>query len=383
MRRPFLCIMAVYELQLQSSSGDTLAVLGGPGTDTAGVLALTYTRAVNTPGALTLTLPPSVPLSYLQRDGRLLVYRSLPNVPPALDMEAVWFITGITQQLAESGEQVVVVRAVDALDLLRRRIVAYAAGSSQAVLDSPADNGIKTVVSTNMSSNATDADRVLPAGLFRVAADLSAAPVVSKAFSRRNVLDVCRELADASTQAGTYLAFDVVWNGTALELRTYTQWRGIDHRFPGGVNPVILSADTGSLTSVSYSLDYSSEITYAYAGGAGEGADRTVAAIEDTARATLSPFARIEQWVDSRNTADTSTLVDDAYAAVRAGRPRILFEGNVNADAPGATYGKDYGFGDVVTAQAFGINVDCRIDAVTVSVTDDAERVDIIARSVT
>ena len=375
--------MATYELQLQTADGaSTLAMLGGPGTDTAGVLALSYTRAVGTVGALTVTLPPSLPLAFLPRDGRLLVSRSLPGVPPALDMDAVWFIVGVTRQLAETGAQATIVHAVDAVDLLRRRIVAYAAGSSEAVKSGAADDVMKAIVRENLSSSATTASRVLPAALFRVAGNLGAGPSVAKAFSRRRVLDVLREIADTATQAGTYLAFDVVWTGATLEFRTYTQWRGVDHRFPSGFNPVILSPDTGSLTRVSYRVDYADEVTYAYAGGQGEGDARAVGTATDTARATLSPFARIEAWVDARNTDNSTALADEADAAVRAGRPRVVFEGAVNADAPGATYGRDYRFGDVVTAQAFGVSVDCRIDAVSVDVTGDAERVNILARSV-
>jgi hypothetical protein len=374
--------VAVYELQLQSSGGDTLAVLGGPGTGTAGVLALSYARAVNTVGNLTLTLPPSIPLSYLQRDGRILVYRSVPGVPPALDMEAVWFIVGVRQTLAESGEEAIEVRAVDAVDLLRRRIVAYAAGSSQAVKSAAADNLIKAIVRENLSTSATDSARVLPSSLFRVSADTSQGPTIAKAFSRRVVLDVLREVADAATQAGTYLAFDVVWSGDCLEFRTYTQWRGVDHRFPGGLNPIILSPDTGSLTAVEYGIDYADEVTAGYVGGQGEESARVVGSAVDTARATLSPFARCEAWSQNTNTADAAVLADDADALVRAGRPRIVFSGTVNADAPGATYGRDYGFGDVVTAQAFGAVVDCRIDAVSVQVTADRETVGIVARSV-
>lgn len=359
----------------------TLAALGGPGTDAAGVLSLEYVRAVNQVGALTLTLPPSTPLSYLQRDGRILVYRSVAGAPPALDMDAVWLIVDVRRILTERGEQTIQVQAVDAVDLLRRRIVAYAAGSSQAAKSAAADDFIKAVVRENLSSSATDADRALPPTLFAVAANVSQGPTIAKAFSRRNVLTVCQEVADSATQAGTYTAFDVVWNGAALELRTYTQWRGVDHRFPAGLNPVILSADTGSLTAASYGQDWRDEVTYAYAGGQGEGEDRAVATAEDATRISLSPFARIEQWVDARNTADATTLGDEADGAVRAGRPRILFACTVNAEAPGATYGREYGFGDVVTAQAFGVNIDCRLDAVRVNVTAERERVEVTARS--
>lgn len=376
--------MSVYELQLQTADGaTTLAVLGGPGTGAAGVLSFAYARGVNTVGSLTLTLPPTIPLSYLQRDGRILVYRSVPGVPPALDMDAVWFIVSVTRRLSDSGEQSVEVKAVDAVDLLRRRIVAYAAGSSQAVKSAAADNLIKAIVRENLSTSAAVAARQLPTSLFRVAGDLGQAPTIAKAFSRRNVLEVCKDVADAATQAGTYTAFDVVWAGDVLEFRTYTQWRGVDHRFPGGLNPVILSPDTGSLTSVEYGTDYSDEITYAYVGGQGEESARAVGEATDAVRATLSPFARIESWGQNNNSADSAALTDDADAAVRAGRPRVLFEGRVNADAPGATYGRDYGFGDVVTAQAFGVNVDCRIDAVSVSVGPDRESISIVARSVT
>ena len=377
------CIMAGYEIVLQNSNATTLAVLGGPGTGAAGVLSLAYARGVNTVGAMTLTLPPTVPLSYLQRDGHLLVSRAIPGVPPALDMDAVWLMTGITRQLSEQGEQTTIVRAVDSVDLLRRRIVAYAAGSAYAVKSGAADDIIKAIVRENLGSSATDAARVLPSSLFGVAGNLGAAASISKAFSRRNVLDVCKELADASTQAGTYLAFDVVWNGTALEFRTYTNWRGVDHRFPTGVNPVILSAETGSLTRASYAIDYGDEATAAYVGGAGEEDARVVGSSVDTARATLSPFARCEAWGQNTDSSDQSALNDDADALLRSRRPRITFDATVNADAPGALYGRDYGFGDVVTAQAFGVSVDCRIDAVSVDVTADHETISIIARSVT
>lgn len=374
--------MATYEIVLQTPLGVTLAAFGGPGTDTAGVLHLAYARAVNQIGAMTLVLPPSVPLSFLQRDGRILVYRSVPGGTPRLDMDAVWLIAAIKRALNERGEQVTVVRAVDAVDLLRRRIVAYAAGSAQAYRTAVVDNFLKAVVRENLGTSATDAARRLDSALFTVSADIGQGPSISKGYSRRNVLTVCQELADASTQAGTYLAFDVVWNGAVLECRTYTQWRGVDHRFPGGVNPVILSPDTGSLTAVDYEIDYSAEVTYAYVGGQGEGTDRAIGTAEDTARSSLSPFARSEVFGDARDTATAAFLADEADALVRAGRPRVLFAGAVNADAPGASYGREYGFGDVVTAQAFGVNVDCRLDAVRVSVTADRETVSITARSV-
>lgn len=375
--------MATYELALQTPRGVTLAALGGPGTDTAGVLRLEYVRAVNQIGAMTLTLPPSVPLSYLQRDGRILVYRSTPGATPRLDMDAVWLIVGVKRALSERGEQVTIVKAVDAVDLLRRRTVAYAAGSSQAAKTDEADDLIKAVVRENLSGSATDSLRRIDADLFVVSGNTSQGVSISKAFSRRNVLTVCQEVADASTQAGTYLAFDVVWNGAALEFRTYAQWRGVDHRFPGGVNPIILSADTGSLTAVEYAIDYSSEVTAAYAGGQGEGTSRAIWRTIDTARAALSPFAWCEVFVDARDTADSNDLESEADAAVRGGRPRVLFSGTVNADAPGAMYGRDYGFGDVVTAQAFGVNVDCRLDAVQVALSAERETVGITARSVT
>lgn len=375
--------MATYEITIQTPDGQTtLSALGGPGTGTAGVLDLAYTRAVNTVGALTLTLPPSVPLSFLQRDGRVLVYRSILGVPPALEMETQWFIVGIERSLSESGEQVTIVKAVDAVDLLRRRIVAYAAGSSQAVKSGAADDVMKAVVRENLSSSATDGNRALATSLFRVANNTGQGPTIAKAFSRRNVLDVLHDLADASTQAGTYLTFDVVWTGDVFEFRTYPLWRGVDHRFPGGANPVILSPESGSLTRVSYTTDYGSEVTAAYVGGQGEESARVVGSAVDTARATLSPFARCEAWSQNNNTADSAVLADDADALVRGGRPRVVFEGAVNTDAPGAMYGREYGFGDVVTAQAFGVSVDCRIDAVSVRVTADAERVQLVARSV-
>ena len=368
--------MADYEIRIQDASGNTLLALDQ-------WQSLDYARTVNNVGALTLRLPPTLALTYFKRDGRIFVYRSIPNMPPRIDLQTYFLITRVQQVLTEQGERYIEIGAMDAMHLLKRRIVAYAAGSSQAVKSAAADDLMKAIVRENLSSSATDTSRQLAASLFSVTANTSQAPTVAKAFSRRTVLDVLRDVADASATAGTYLAFDVVWNGTGLEFRTYTKFRGVDHRYPSGTNPVLLSAEAGSLTRASYQVDYTDEVTVAYAGGQGEGTDRVVASSIDTTRATLSPFARCESWQDARQNTSSTAVQDEADAALRAGRPRITFDCTVNADAPGALYGRDYGFGDVVTAQAFGQSVDCRVDGVRVTVTPDSETVAATLRSVT
>jgi hypothetical protein len=77
-----------------------------------------------------------------------------------------------------------------------------------------ADDLLKTIVRDNMGSAAPDYrgqyGRQLTTALFAIQANLTQAQLVSKDFAWRPMFPVLQEIAQASTQAGTYLCFDVV-----------------------------------------------------------------------------------------------------------------------------------------------------------------------------
>ncbi len=138
----------------------------------------------------------------------------------------------------------------------------------------------------------------------------------------------------------------------------------------------------GNLGEVVFSVDYRNEITYALAGGKGDNADRITASAQDTTRQGLSPFGLREYFKDATQYNNTTGLSAEAQAILRSGRAKTIFQGRL-IDMPDSRYGVDWAWGDYVTAQAFGQLIDCRIDAVSVSVKPGTgyERIDAWLRS--
>jgi hypothetical protein len=266
-----------------------------------------------------------------------------------------------------------VVTCADALSLLDRRIIAYAAEEPEADKSGTADDVIKAYVRENMSTLATDTNRIISTDLFTVDGDLSLSQSITKAAAWGNLLAVCQELASTATTLGTYTAFDITapyGGGPPLRFSTFTQWRGTDRRLATGSN-LVLSEEAGTLLSVTVATDFTNAITVGYAGGQGQGAARYVAtAISDYA--AWGPFGRIERFSNASYSADASTSDDEADALVRGNRPRIIFEADM-ANLHGCAYGIDWDFGDYVTAYAFGRTYECRIDALDLTVANGKE----------
>lgn len=330
-------------------------------------------------GALTMRIPSRLyPLDYFARDYRLTIGRGVAGRQPALEGDATWLIR---RRRYLRDQRIYEVTALHANHLLARRIVAYAAGSSQATKTGTADNLMKAVVRENLTA-ATDAARNLSSSLFAVQADTSAAASVSMSFSRDNVLATLQQLAQASATAGTYCGFEVRTVAGVLTFVTYTGQRGVDRR-AGSSSALIIGPDYRNLAETVIDEDWSAESTYIYAAGQGQGSARLEAMASSSAVIARSPFGRIEALKDGRNTADSTQLQDDADAALYAARARASLEGAI-LDAPQSTYGIHYGWGDRVTAQVDSYQVDALIDPVHITVDQSGGEVrDIRIRSIT
>ena len=365
--------MTEYQVALLDQYGVALTQLEG-------FSSLDYTRIVNSVGSL-VTIIPEIYDQYLFsgtdiiRDNRIEVYRRIGGGSFYRDMETQWLVVKGNKILNERGERLTKITCVDLMQLLNRRIVAYNSGAAQASKTDQSDDMMKAIVRENFGSLATDTDRDWSAYL-SVEADFGLGQSISKSFSRRKVLRVLNELANASYQAGTYIAFDIVATSqTAMLFRTFSGQRGIDRRHPSGINPLILSPEFGNLAGVDRGYDHTNEITYAYAGGQGEGASRLIRTASDTTRINQSPFGRIEGFADARTTGDPVQVLDEARSLVKGGVPANTFAGKI-VDGVSTIYGLHYGFGDIVTANFEGESIDCYVDKIRVRVTQDGESVD-------
>lgn len=355
--------MATYSVYLDDPFGTRLA-------DASNFITLSYTRVVNDIGSLTLVLPGDYPMQYVRTpDGRIEVWRKAGTGGEYLDTATVWLIKKVTQRIDAKGLQTIVLEAVTPLSVLREpgRFVNYATGSAEATYAAtPADNAIKQIARQNIGVNVAVAQRYIPS--ISIDGNTSQGASIAKSFAWRDCLKTMQEFADASTQAGIYCAFDIVApTPTTLAFQTFTQQRGVDHRFPGGANPVLLSPEMGNLGEITLTQDWSEEVTYALAGGQGPDESRLTASSQDDTRIGASPFGLRELFVNATQYDTTTGLVNEAAAAVRSGRPRQVFQGRV-LDTLDTQYGVQWSWGDFVTAQAFGQLIDCRIEAVTVTV---------------
>jgi hypothetical protein len=368
--------LATFSIYLSDLFGTRLA-------DASNFLSLEYSRVVNGVSTLTLVLPGDFPTQYiLNPDGRIEVWRKLDSGREYLETDVIWLIKKVDQVLDAEGKQTIIIEADTPLSILREpgRFVNYVAGSSQAQYASaPADNQIKQVARENIGTSATGSRNI--ATYVAIDGNLSLGASVAKSFAWRDCLKVMQEFAQASTQAGTYVAFDIVADTpSSLTFRTFTGQRGVDHRFPNGINPIILSPEMGNLGETRLSVDYRDEATYVLAGGRGEGAARLTASAQDTTRQGASPFGLRELFADATQYETSTGLASEASAQLRAGRAKTIFQGRL-IDTPDTRYGVDWAWGDFVTAQAFGRLIDCRVDAISVSVRDGKETIDAWLRS--
>jgi len=326
---------------------------------------LIYSRKVNDIGRLemdiaTKNLPDRVLTvnNQFQRDLRIAIWYQVQGQPLRLDMDTVWFVRSIEFRETKNGE-VCTIFAVDANDLLRRRIVAAYVTSPEAFKNGNADIIMKAYVREALGTLASAA-RQFPG--VTVQNDMTLGPVITREAGWRNLLAILQECAQESASLGTFIAFDIVAiDPSTLQFQVFVNQRGADQR-----SSLPIGTAYGNLVDTSMLYNTEAEVTHAYAGGAGEALLRDIAEFEAIVRRNLSVYNRIEVFIDARNSDDTVTPAD-AKVAVREGRPRINFQGTL-VDTQAVQYGRDYKFGDMVRVQTRRGSFDARIDAIQVTV---------------
>jgi Siphovirus ReqiPepy6 Gp37-like protein len=355
-----------YELWLLSDAGVRIASL-----DT--VQSFGYTRAVNSAGEFSLTMPHTFDQSILAKDRRVAIYRKPQNGTMALDFMGV--IEGITKAGRVPSRTVT---GCGLNGLLDRRKVLYFAGSAQAqYTNAYADNAMKQIVRENLGSSATTGNgrkvtNSISSTYFTVEADTSLGSQIDKSFAFAGVGDTLRILSGLSRQAGTEVFFDIVpTTENAFEFRTFVTQRGADRRSTSG-SQIVFGLEYGNLDEPVYSESWADEVNYAVAGGQAEEAARALGTAEDTTRSGVSIFGKTEGFINGTNIRGTdaaaiAALDDRAKELVNSGRPKRHFTARI-VNTPGSAYGLQWGFGDYITVTYDDLQFDAMIKAVTVAI---------------
>ena len=369
--------MNTYTLLVKNSQGAGLASLGG-------FIEFTASLAVNSAATLDITLPDTAyNSSFFAVDNIVEVWRSVDGRLPYLFGGTAYLMRLLRRVWQQTGERSIVISCLDMKDILARRIVAYADQTAQAAKLMAADDMAKQYVNENLDAGAADAARNLGA-LMTVAPNLTAAPVISESAPHRKLSDVLLEIVNSSYSAGTYLAYDIVYDPSqsqpSLTFNTYTGQRGVDHRFPSSTDPVYLDPELAMSVSVELDYDYRDMRNYIYAGGAAIGPLQPIQSASDPVSIGLGPFNRVEEFVSATDRVDPNGLLQAAYQALRNLRARRTYTTQV-VNTPALRLGVNYDYGDFLTTSFASSLLDTRLDGLSINVKAGVEMPTIVLKA--
>jgi hypothetical protein len=342
----------VYQIRVKSDAGDLLAILDDYRT-------FSFSKIVNEGGSCTIEMHgKGAKVSLFTLDGQIEIWRR--DIAYNIDWYLEWegFIRKFLYEFDDSGDLKFTVNAFTYNSLLKRRIIAYTAGSAQTVKSAPADDVMKSIVRENLGADALVLNGRILDGVMvglSVAADTGEATVFAGQNSYKEVFEIISQIAKSNL-----VDFDIVGVGDGLfQFRTFFPTRGINLTTDGlsvttGLNssgnaPVIFNPLLGNMDEPSYDEDRSEEKTVSIVAGQGTEEDRNVL-VAYSAAYTDSPFNQIEMMSDSRNSEGNDDLASDAALALSETQQKQTFEFKP-IQTPTSAYGNQYNWGDYVTAQ--------------------------------
>lgn len=373
-----------YQVVYKSANGEVINVWRD-----ADFISLEYARSANNVGSMTLIIPDEeYSPDLFKRDYRAEVWRSVDGEPGQLETDTFWLLRSAVKVWDEQYRITWQLNFEDTTSILGRRIVAYTRETSYADktieelgamhTDLYADNMMKAYMSDNFGSTATDTDRDLSAYL-TIETKTTQGPLIEKQAAFRVVLNVLQEIANDSEASGTALYFKLDGDQDGqLTFGTRINFLNDDHSYDADA-PVLFGPEFNNLADINLSFDYSEEATVAVVGGFGNGAARIVETVTDATRIAFSPYNRIEVFHDCRDFDVTTVLQEEGNTKLQQLTPKARVSGNA-IDTPSTRYGRDYQYGDLVTAIVDTYQIDCHVAAVRVRVAGGDEDIQAVLK---
>jgi Siphovirus ReqiPepy6 Gp37-like protein len=320
--------------------------------------------------------------------------------------------------------QIIALYGRDAKDLLRRRWVIQPAGYSQTYKTDYIDDMMKEIVREQMLwGQAVDADgvqdntRAFPVGEFKVQGNNSLGPLYTHTFADRNVLDVLRELRDASFQK--YSEDPLSYSRIYFDVRTY-QIEGkiiyildeetgdpildedgyplIAEASPDSASiqgfefltladlygkdrtgdGLVFSIENNNLQAPYYTKNYMEEENSIIVKGFGRGDSRPHATVTDTQRAAASRWNLCEGFQDASTEPDQTYLDNYAYPTLYAGQPSedigaVFLSTPGSEDTPRSLYGIDWDLGDLLAVEYAGMRFTVEVEIVYAAIDENGK----------
>jgi len=359
-----------YQVRVKDKSGALVSIFE----DYAGFLSLEYSHDINAPSGANMALrgDDARAKTLIQPDYQWEIWREYSDVGLAWYKEWEGLQRSKVSQHYENNNREIRCYAYTYPELLKRRCIAWASGSSVAQQSGPAETVMKNWVKYNIGSLATPgngrhADGVMTG--FNVETDLGRGSAWSGGRAYEELL---KALQDVAKESG--VDFDVIGTGAGIfEFRVYPTGRGTDRRAIGvpsltgkntaGNAPVIFSVENGNVREITWTENRTDEYNRVLALGQGEGAYRYFYAAEDSVGIAESITVR-EKPYNAASDASTAGVQKAAAAelAKTKAAERVTFQ---PIPTSSCAYGKHFTWGDKVTVSYFGLTTHMRINAVT------------------
>lgn len=305
-----------------------------------------------------------------QVDWRIEIYRKTYRTGLVRVGNTQWLIKLVRNKVDNQNEETIHILAYDPLHILRKRIVAYIAGTSQSHKeDMHADDMIKAIIRENLGALAVDGARDLSQWLI-VEEDKSQAPKITvDDFSFQQVLPILTDICVKSEAEGVYLSFDIEYDDNLEKLifKTYTKQRGID-RGSDSIMPLYLSHHTdfgnimgSGLNYASAELDASDEVTFVYSGKQSEDTNCFFGTLANQSAIDKSPFGRAEDFITTGDSLVYEDVQMEARAWLQDKYRNMILNAHIQQDAD-IQFGRDYNFGDIVAFRYLGETFNIHLD---------------------
>lgn len=339
--------MSDYKLIMRSPTGERIY-------ETIDILDLAYTNVLNDVGVLRVTLRADHPMAQAWEDGAYIeVWRKNERWGLPWTLDWLGMCGAATWQTRDAATMTGTAESM--LTLLRRRIIAYPASSSDNLRSTFLNRSVEQIMTTLVAYNCTalatttngrDRNGMFTTPTITVAASQNRGTLISWQGSRRNLLRALQDIADAH---GGDFALERIGDA-AFEFRYYP-FLGQDR-----TADVVFSLERGNMTNPR--LDrIPASATAIIAAGQGAEEQRDVVVVGSGDR---------EQYLDARNESTSAALTRRAQAALTAAAPRSQLRFDP-IQIPVCAYGVHYAVGDLVRASYQGYTAIMRVRSVTIT----------------
>ncbi len=368
-----------YQVVLRDQAGVQVALL-------TSWRSLEYRHTLNDVGTYLLALDGDLAVVALfALDGQIEIRRRDIAANPPFGWYTDWSGFHRTPQRLhdEEGASIFVSAGVDFKHLLARRFILYRDTTVGAEKSGPGETVMKAYVEENAGPGAVAPPRVFGGVFpdFSVQADGGAGATWSGNKPYRALLATLQEIAEA-----TDVDFDIVTTAPAIfEFQAKAQPLGTDRSVAGldpltGLNgagnaPVIFSLVRDNMGEPAYTVHRVQEVTAAIV--LGQGAEGNRVLVQRTSAAVAdSPWNRIESVKNANQDEAAASLIARGDALLEALQARETFTFRV-LEVEGTRYGRDYFFGDLVTARYADIERNLQIVGVRIRALEGREDIDV------